>query len=126
MENRIITRSLNKQLDWVVLHEQVENGIAISSNLSADQEDQRFETPKRVFQIKQKHQWIEERPTCHRTPHVALIILHEMQTSEAKDAIVVYYKIPGRKNVILNMQTHRLNLNKGVKNLNLDRKLCQN
>jgi hypothetical protein len=49
MENRIITRSLNKQLDWVVLHEQVENGIAISSNLSADQEDQRFETPKRVF-----------------------------------------------------------------------------
>jgi hypothetical protein len=35
MENRIATKSLRKQLDQVVLHEQVENGIAISSNLNA-------------------------------------------------------------------------------------------
>jgi hypothetical protein len=36
MENIIIIRSLKKQLNQVVLHEQVENGVAISNNLSAD------------------------------------------------------------------------------------------
>jgi hypothetical protein len=36
MENRIIPRSLNKQLDQVVLHEQVENGVAINNNLTAN------------------------------------------------------------------------------------------
>jgi hypothetical protein len=36
MENKIVTRSLRRQLDQVVLHEQVENGIAISNNLNAD------------------------------------------------------------------------------------------
>jgi hypothetical protein len=36
MENRIVIGSLKKQLDQVVLHEQVENGIAISNNLSGD------------------------------------------------------------------------------------------
>ncbi len=51
MENRIVTRSLRRQLDQVVLHEQVENGATISNNLSANQVDQQFETPKRVFQI---------------------------------------------------------------------------
>jgi hypothetical protein len=40
MENIIITRSLKRQLDWVVLHEQVENGTAINNNWSANQEDQ--------------------------------------------------------------------------------------
>jgi len=45
MENRIITVSLKKQLNQIVLHEQVENGATISNNLSADQ---RFETPRRV------------------------------------------------------------------------------
>jgi hypothetical protein len=47
MENRIVTGSLKRQLNQVVLHEQVENGIAI--NNSADKVNQRFETPKRVF-----------------------------------------------------------------------------
>jgi len=34
MENKIVSRSLRKQ-GFVVLHEQVENGIAINNNLSA-------------------------------------------------------------------------------------------
>jgi hypothetical protein len=36
MEDKIVTKSLKKQLDQVVLHEQVENGVAISNNLSVD------------------------------------------------------------------------------------------
>jgi hypothetical protein len=48
MENWIITRSLRWQLDHVVLHEQVENGVAINNNLNANKVDHRFETPKRV------------------------------------------------------------------------------
>jgi hypothetical protein len=36
MENININRSLRRQLDQVVLHEQKENGIAINNNLSAD------------------------------------------------------------------------------------------
>jgi hypothetical protein len=50
LENIIITRSLRRQLDKVILHKQVENGVAISNNLSADQTNQWFETPKLVFQ----------------------------------------------------------------------------
>jgi hypothetical protein len=49
MENKIVTRSLRRQLNQVVIHEQVENGVTNSNNLSADQVNQRFETPKRVF-----------------------------------------------------------------------------
>ncbi len=52
MENIIVTRSLKRQLNQFVLHEQVENGTSMSSNLSADQVDQWFETPKRVSQTK--------------------------------------------------------------------------
>ncbi len=37
MENKIVTRSLRKQLDQVVFHEQVEKGATINNNLSADQ-----------------------------------------------------------------------------------------
>jgi hypothetical protein len=48
MENKIVTKSLRRQLNQVVLHEQVENGTAISNNLNADQVDQWFETPRRV------------------------------------------------------------------------------
>jgi hypothetical protein len=33
MENKIITTSLRKQLNQVVLHEQVENGVDINNNL---------------------------------------------------------------------------------------------
>jgi hypothetical protein len=36
-ENKILTKSVRKQLDQVVLHEQVENGTTINNNLSADQ-----------------------------------------------------------------------------------------
>jgi hypothetical protein len=48
MENITITRSLKRQLDSVVLHEQVKNGDAVNNNLSADRFDQQFVTPKRV------------------------------------------------------------------------------
>jgi hypothetical protein len=40
MENIIITKSLRRQLNQVIVHGQVENGIAINSNLSANQIDQ--------------------------------------------------------------------------------------
>jgi hypothetical protein len=40
---------LRRQLDQVVLHEQMENGAAISNKLSANQVDKWFETPKKVF-----------------------------------------------------------------------------
>jgi hypothetical protein len=36
MENKIVTRSIKRQLDQVVLHEQVENGVAINKKLSAN------------------------------------------------------------------------------------------
>jgi hypothetical protein len=39
MENKIVTRSLKRQLDQVVWHEQVENGVTISNNLIVDQVD---------------------------------------------------------------------------------------
>jgi len=38
-ENKIVTKGLKKQLNQVILHEQVENGIAINNNLIADQVD---------------------------------------------------------------------------------------
>jgi hypothetical protein len=34
MENKIVTRSLKRQLNQVIVHEQVENGVAINNNLS--------------------------------------------------------------------------------------------
>jgi hypothetical protein len=37
MENRIVNRSLRRQLDQVLLHEQVENGVTINNNLNVDQ-----------------------------------------------------------------------------------------
>jgi hypothetical protein len=49
MENKIITKSLRKQLNQVILHEQVENGVAINNNLIADQVDQQIITLRRVF-----------------------------------------------------------------------------
>jgi hypothetical protein len=36
MENRIVIRSLKRQLDQVIVQEQVENGDAINRNLSED------------------------------------------------------------------------------------------
>jgi hypothetical protein len=40
MESIIIIRSLKKQLNRVIIHEQVENGIGINNSLSAYQIDQ--------------------------------------------------------------------------------------
>jgi hypothetical protein len=40
MENIIIIISMKKQLNQVILHEQVENGATINNNLSVDQVDQ--------------------------------------------------------------------------------------
>jgi len=39
MENKIVTKSLRRQLDQVVLHDQEENGTTISNNLIANQID---------------------------------------------------------------------------------------
>jgi hypothetical protein len=36
MENRIVSGSLKRQLNHVVLHEQMENGVAISNNLNVN------------------------------------------------------------------------------------------
>jgi len=66
MENRIVIRSLNKQLYKVIIHEQVENGTTINRNLSANQINQLFTTPRKVSQLEQKHPWTEERPTSHK------------------------------------------------------------
>jgi hypothetical protein len=49
MENKVVTISLRRQFDQVILHEQVENDATIHSNLSAHQEDQHFITPIKVF-----------------------------------------------------------------------------
>ncbi len=35
MENKIVTKSFMRQLDQVIIHEQVENGVAINKNLNA-------------------------------------------------------------------------------------------
>ncbi len=72
MESRIVTKSLTRQLNQVLLHKQEENGIAINNNLSANQEDQQFVTPRKKFQSKQKHPWIEKRTIGHKTLHVVL------------------------------------------------------
>jgi hypothetical protein len=45
MENQIVTRSLKRQLNQVIIHEQMENGATINNNLSADQIDRQFITP---------------------------------------------------------------------------------
>ncbi len=84
MENRIVIRSLRRQLDQVIVHEQVEKGIAINKNLSANQINQQFITPRKVSQSKQRHPWIEERLASHKMPQAASIISHEVQTSEAQ------------------------------------------
>ncbi len=102
----------------------MENGIVISNNLNADHVGQRFKTPRKVLQTKQKHLCTKKILASHRMLQATLIIFHEMKIGEHKGALVVYYKIPRRKNVKLKMQIHRLNFNKGIKNLNLDRKLC--
>jgi hypothetical protein len=39
MENKIVAKSLRGQIYHIVLHEQVENGVAINNNLSANQVD---------------------------------------------------------------------------------------
>jgi hypothetical protein len=84
MEIRITTRSLKRQLNHVILYEQVENGVAINNNLSAYHVDHQFVTPRRVSQLEQKHPWIEKRLTSHKMPQATLIILREMQVGEAQ------------------------------------------
>jgi hypothetical protein len=84
MENINVVKSLKRQLVHIVLHEQLENAIAISNNLSANLVDYRFETPRRVFQTKQKHLWIEKRLVGNRMPQATPIIPCEMQIGEAQ------------------------------------------
>jgi hypothetical protein len=68
MENITVTRSLRRQLDQGVLHEQVENGITISNNLSVDKVDQQFETPRKVSRLEHKHMWTKEKYAGHKRP----------------------------------------------------------
>ncbi len=82
MENKIVIRSLKRQLDQVIVHGQVENGVAINNNLSVDQIDQQFVTPRRVSQSEQRHSWTEERPIGHITPQAIQIIPREVQIGE--------------------------------------------
>jgi hypothetical protein len=67
MENKIVTRSLRRQLDQVLLHEQVGNGTAINNNLNANQEDQQFVTSRKVSESEHRHMWIKEKLTSHKT-----------------------------------------------------------
>jgi hypothetical protein len=125
LENKIAIINLRRQFNQVVLHEQVKNGIVISNNLNTYKVDQWFKTPRKVPQTKQRHySWTKKRLASHRMLQATPIIFHEMQTGEAQSALVVYYKIRKGKNIKLKMQTHRLNFNKGVENLNLDKELC--
>ncbi len=39
MENKIVTKSLRRQLDHVIPHEQVENGTIVHSNFNANHMD---------------------------------------------------------------------------------------
>ncbi len=84
MENKIVTKSLRRQLDQVVLHDQVENDTTINNNLIANQIDQQFETLRNFLQTKQRHLWTKERHVGHKILQKALIILHEVQTSEVE------------------------------------------
>ncbi len=52
------------------------------------------------------------------------LFLMKCKLVKHKGALVVCNKTLGEKNVRLKMQTHRLSLYKGAKNLNLDKKLC--
>ncbi len=126
MENRIVSGSLKRQLNHVVLHEQMENGIAISNNLSVDQLNQRFETPIRIFQTEKKHPWIEEIHVGHRMPCVTSIILHEVQTSETQRRTSNLLQNSRKEECQIENVIHKLNLEKGVGNLNFDKELCWN
>jgi hypothetical protein len=46
----------------------MENDFAINNNLSANQVNQQFVTPKSVFQLEHRHMWIKKRLAGHRTP----------------------------------------------------------
>jgi len=59
-------------------------------------------------------------------PNVTLIIPREVQIGEAHGAPTIYNKIPRESNIRLKMHIHRLNLCEGVRNLNLEKKLCWN
>jgi hypothetical protein len=41
--------------------------------------------------MRQKHSWIEEKPTCHKTPHATLIIGYE--TYSFLDGYLCYHQI---------------------------------
>ncbi len=78
MEIKIVTKILRRQLNHVILYEEVENGVSINNNLNADHVDQQFVTPGSVSQLEQRHPWIEKRLEGHITPQATLIIPHEV------------------------------------------------
>ncbi len=56
------------KLDKDVLHEQMENGVAIINNLSAYQVDQWLKTFRTILKTKWIHLWTKEKLACNRTP----------------------------------------------------------
>ncbi len=66
MENKIVIRSLRRQLDQVIVHKQMENGATINNNFNVDEIDQQFVTPIKVYQSKQRHLVIKERLASHK------------------------------------------------------------
>jgi hypothetical protein len=52
MENKIVTRNLRRELNQAIIHEQVENAIAINKNLNADQINHELITTKMGFKSK--------------------------------------------------------------------------
>ncbi len=54
----------------------MENGVTMNNNLSVNQIDQQFVTPKIIYQLEQKHLWIKERLASHKTFQATPIFPH--------------------------------------------------
>jgi len=83
----------------------VENGVAIRNNLSVDQVDQRFETPRRVSQTKQRYSWTKERLAATKCLRQHQLFFTKCKLVKHRGALIICCKIPRRKNVRLKMQT---------------------
>jgi hypothetical protein len=61
MENKIITKSLKRQLVKLYYMNKWKMALPSKKKLSANRVNQRFETPRRVSQTKQRYSWTKER-----------------------------------------------------------------
>ncbi len=102
----------------------MDNGVAINNNLSAYKVDWQFVTPKIVYQLEQRHPWIEDKPTCHKTPQATLIIFVKCKLVKHKGELIICNKISRGKRVRLKMQTHMLNLDKIMEKSKLQQRVA--